>query len=96
MPKFDLDIPHALPAAEVRTRLERATGKLENEYGATCTWRSERELVVARKGLSASVRIEDARLHVDVELGLLMSPMSGAIKSGITKRLTELLSTPAA
>ena len=29
-----------------------------------------------------------------VELGLLMSPLSGAIKSGITKQLTELLTSP--
>jgi hypothetical protein len=32
---------------------------------------------------------------VDVELGLLLSPMAGSIRNGITKQLTELLAKPA-
>jgi putative polyhydroxyalkanoate system protein len=90
MPKFQVDIPHSLPAPDVRSRLERAKSKLEQDYGAACSWEGE-QLVVARKGLSARVAVEPEKLHVDVELGLLFSPMAGAIKSGITKQLTELL-----
>ncbi len=91
MPKFELDIPHSLPAPDVRTRLERASAKLEKEYGATCKWDGGDCLVVERKGLNARVAVEPERLHVNVELGFLFSPMAGAIKSGITKQLTELL-----
>ncbi len=93
MPKFDVDIPHNLPLPEVRTRLDKATAKLEQEYGATCSWDGDEALLVKRKGLDARVGIEPTRLHVKVELGLLMTPMAGAIKSGITKRLTELLAS---
>lgn len=94
MPKFEVEIPHSLPAEDVRSRLERASSKLEREYGAACSWDGEQTLVVQRKGLMARVAVEPARLHVAVELGLLFSPMAGAIRSGITKQLTELLEKP--
>jgi putative polyhydroxyalkanoate system protein len=91
MPKFEVDIPHSLPADDVRSRLERAKTKLESEYGAACSWDGDQCLVVERKGLNARVALEPEKLHVKVELGLLFSPMAGAIKNGITKQLTELL-----
>jgi putative polyhydroxyalkanoate system protein len=91
MPKFDLEIPHTLPLPEVRSRLENAKGKLESAYGATCTWEGEDRLLVTRKGLQATVHLEPSRLRIDVELGFLLSPLSGSIRSGITRQLTELL-----
>jgi putative polyhydroxyalkanoate system protein len=91
MPKFDVEIPHSLALPEVHSRLEKAKGKLETAYGATCTWQGEDRLLVTRKGLQATVNIEPSRLHVDVELGLLLSPLAGSIRNGITKQLSELL-----
>jgi putative polyhydroxyalkanoate system protein len=91
MPKFELEVPHNLPLPEVKSRLDRAKGKLEAEYQATCTWHGDEKLEVARKGLNATVNLEASRLRVDVELGFLLSPLAGTIKTGITKRLTELL-----
>lgn len=95
MPKFEVDIPHALTPEEVRTRLGRASAKLERDYGASCTWEGEagaQHLVVARKGLNARVAVEPTRLHVECELGFLLSPMAGSIRTGITKQLTDLVS----
>jgi putative polyhydroxyalkanoate system protein len=94
MPKFDVEIPHSLPLPEVRSRLERAKGKLESAYGATCVWDGEDQLRVARKGLEAVVHLEPTRLHINVDLGFLLSPLAGSIRSGITKQLTELLAEP--
>jgi putative polyhydroxyalkanoate system protein len=91
MPKYQLDIPHALPLPEVRTRLQQATSQLESDYGAKCTWQGEETLLVARKGLTASVKLEPTRLHVDLDLGFLLAPMAGSIQSGITSKLTKLL-----
>src|SRR5687768_5973645 len=96
MAKFEVEVPHSLQTPEVRTRLEKARSKLETDYGATCTWDDEGRLRVARKGLDALVTIQEDRLHVTCELGLLMSTMMGPIKAGITKQLTELMSRPEA
>ena len=91
MPKFDVDIPHALAPEEARTRLAGATSKLEKDYGATCTWQGDRQLLVSRKGLDARVNIEDQRIHIELNLGFLLTPLSGAIKNGIAKELTSIL-----
>jgi putative polyhydroxyalkanoate system protein len=93
MPRFEVEIPHSLPAPEVRQRLGRAIAKLEKDYGAACTWDDGGRLIVARKGLNASVSVEESRLQVRVELGLLLAPMAGGIRAGITKQLTSLLAS---
>lgn len=94
MPKFEVEIPHALTAEEARTRLEKARRKLEADYGAVCSWDGTSAMLVKRKGLDARVAIEAARVFVTCELGFLMSAMAGPIKAGITKQLTDLLSRP--
>lgn len=91
MPKFQVDIPHSLPAEDVKTRLSGATAKIESAYGATCTWTGDRQLTVARKGFDALVNIENDRVHVDMNLGFLLVPLAGAIKTGLTKELSSLL-----
>ncbi len=91
MPKFNVEIPHNLDANEARARLQKAQAKLESEYGAKCSWASPDVMQVTRKGLDASVKVEANRLAVDVSLGLLMTPMMGPIREGITQRLTKLM-----
>ncbi|HET6279493.1 MAG TPA: polyhydroxyalkanoic acid system family protein [Polyangia bacterium] len=92
MPKFEVDIPHALSAEEARARISGATTKLERDYGATCTWKGDKELLVSRKGLDARLAIEPSRVHIDLNLGFLLTPLASAIKSGITKELSGILS----
>jgi putative polyhydroxyalkanoate system protein len=94
MPKFDVDIPHSLPPEEARSRIAAATPKLEKEYGAKCTWNGDRELSVSRKGLDARVSIEPERVHIELNLGFLLTAFSTTIKNGISKELSGILSRP--
>lgn len=96
MPKFDVDIPHSLSPEEARARIAGAAPKLEKDYGATCTWKGDHELTVSRKGLDARLSIEAQRVHVELNLGFLLSAFSEKIKSGISKELANILSRPAA
>lgn len=91
MPKFEVDIPHALPLDEVKARLDRSTGKIESKYGAACKWTNDRQLSVSRKGFDATVTIEAARVHVEMNLGFLLVPVANAIKTGLARELTTLL-----
>ena len=61
------------------------------EYGATCTWQGDRQLLVSRKGLDAKVNIEERRIHIELNLGFMLTPLSGVIKNGITKELSGIL-----
>lgn len=91
MPKFEVDIPHSLAPDEAKQRIAGATGKLEQQYGATCTWKGDNELLVSRKGLDARVSIEAQRVHIDLNLGFLLVPLANAIKGGIAKELSGIL-----
>jgi len=91
MPKFDVDIPHNLPIDEARKRIDGATAKIESKYGVACKWTSDRQLSVTRKGLDATLTVEPARVHVDISLGLLLTPMANPIKNGLAKELASLL-----
>jgi putative polyhydroxyalkanoate system protein len=93
VPKYQLDIPHTLTADEAKKRINDATGKLSSEYGATCTWKSDNELAVSRKGLDARVVLEASRVRIDLNLGFLMTPFADLIKNGITKKLAGILTS---
>ena len=96
MPKYQVDIPHGLTPEEAKQRIEGATGKLQKDYGATCTWKSANELSVSRKGLDARVTVEPARVHIDLSLGFLLTPFAERIKTGIAKELSGILTAPPA
>jgi putative polyhydroxyalkanoate system protein len=91
MPKFEVDIPHTLTAAAAKERIAGATPKLEQQYGATCTWKGDNELLVSRKGLDARVSIEPERVHIDLNLSFMFVPLANAIKGGITRELSGIL-----
>jgi putative polyhydroxyalkanoate system protein len=95
MPKFTVDIPHQLSPQDAKARLEKARGKLEADYGVTCRWDGETRMLVNRKGLDGRVDVHPDRLAVDVDLGLLLMPAMGAIRKGITEKLTKLVNEPA-
>ncbi|HVV50865.1 MAG TPA: polyhydroxyalkanoic acid system family protein [Polyangia bacterium] len=91
MPKYQVDIPHQLPVAEAKQRIAGATEKLTRDYGAACTWKGDSELTVSRKGLDATVTVEPTRVHIDMNLGFLLTPFAEKIKTGIAKQLSGIL-----
>ena len=95
MPKYEVDIPHSLDVAEAKQRLTGATDKLQRDYGAACTWKTDNELTVSRKGLDARVTVEPSRVHIDLNLGFLLTPFAEKIKGGIARELTGILTRPA-
>ena len=91
MPKYGVEIPHTLSAAEAKQRIAGATDKLQRDYGATCTWKTDTELSVSRKGLDARVTVEPTRVRIDLNLGFLLTPFAERIKAGIAKELAGIL-----
>jgi putative polyhydroxyalkanoate system protein len=91
MNKLEVDIAHRLTRDEARSRIDRVTAKLANDYSAECSWEGSERLVVKRKGLHASLNIADDRVHVDMELGMFMRPFAGSIRAGIAKQLADIL-----
>jgi putative polyhydroxyalkanoate system protein len=94
MPKYQVDIPHSLTLEEAKQRVDGATAKLQRDYGAACTWKADNQLSVARKGLDALVTLEATRVHIDLNLGFLLTPFAERIKAGIAKELAGILGQP--
>ena len=91
MPKYQLDIPHTLAPDEAKKRIDERPASCRRDYGASCTWKSDNELAVSRKGLDARVMLEPSRVRIDLNLGFLMTPFAELIKTGITKKLSAIL-----
>lgn len=94
MPKFEVDIPHALAPDDVKARLDRATTKIESTYGAACKWTGVEQLSVSRRGFDAVVTIQPTGVHVEMTLGFLLVALAPAIKAGLSRELSALLSEP--
>ena len=90
MPKYEVDIPHQLAVDEAKQRLTGATEKLTRDYGASCTWQGD-NLKVSRKGLDALVTVGPSNVHIDMNLGFLLTPFAEKIKSGIARQLSGIL-----
>ena len=93
MPKYRGRHPAPLAVAEAKQRIAGATEKLTREYGAACTWKGDNELSVSRKGLDAIVTVEPSNVHIDLNLGFLLTPFAEKIKTGIAKQLSGILAS---
>jgi putative polyhydroxyalkanoate system protein len=91
MPKYEVDIPHQLAVDEAKQRISGATEKLTRDYGASCTWQGDNILKVSRKGLDALLTVGPTNVHIDMNLGFLLTPFAEKIKSGIAKQLSGIL-----
>ncbi len=91
MPKYEVDIPHQLAVDEAKKRISGATEKLTRDYGASCTWQADNVLKVSRKGLDALVSVGPTNVHIDMNLGFLLTPFAEKIKTGIAKQLSGIL-----
>jgi putative polyhydroxyalkanoate system protein len=92
MSKVNVEIPHTLSREEARTRIQKATPRLQSEYSANCQWEGESRLVVTRKGLKAALDIDESCVRVAIELGFLLGPLGNNIRAGIVRHLTGMLS----
>ena len=79
------------PPAVVMLCVSGATEKLTRDYGASCTWQGDNLLKVSRKGLDALVTVGESNVHIDMNLGFLLTPFAEKIKSGIAKQLSGIL-----
>ena len=94
MPKYQLDIPHTLAADEAKKRIADATGKLRNRLRRRLHVEERQRAVGLAQGAGrARDRWKPSRVHIDLNLGFLLTPFAERIKAGIAKQLTGILTT---
>ncbi len=90
MARISVERVHGLGKAGAREKADQLAQKLAGQYGLEPRWSGD-TLNLKRSGVKGAVHVGDETIRIDVELGLLMSAMSGTIKAEIEKALDKAL-----
>ncbi|ALI01839.1 polyhydroxyalkanoic acid system protein [Pseudomonas sp. FW306-02-F02-AA] len=90
MAHISVERAHGLGKEAAREKADKLAEKLAAQYGLEPQWSGD-TLNLKRSGVKGAVYVGDTSIRVDVELGLLMSAMSGTIKSEIERALDKAL-----
>jgi putative polyhydroxyalkanoate system protein len=90
MARITVERAHSLGKEGARAKAEKLAQKLQDQYGLQPSWSGD-TLNLKRSWVKGTVLVADDLLRIDVELGLLMSAMSGTIKTEIEKALDKAL-----
>lgn len=90
MSNVKVERDHALGAEIAATRIKQIEPKLKERYGVTLDWKGT-SADIKGKGVSGTVTVEDARVALDLKLGLMLKPLAGKIREGIEKQVDQAL-----
>lgn len=90
MSEIKIDRAHNLGLAEARKRVDALGPKLKEKYGVSLEWNGNTANVKG-SGVSGTLAVEDAKVAVNVKLGLLLRPLAGKIKEGLEHQVNKAL-----
>ncbi|AHL73789.1 polyhydroxyalkanoic acid system protein [Stutzerimonas stutzeri] len=90
MARIIVERTHNLGRDAAREKAEQLAGKLASEYGVRCEWRGD-VLEVRRRGADGRIEVEEGRVRVLLNLGLLLSAMGGSVQAQIERALDKAL-----
>ncbi|MCU1740136.1 MULTISPECIES: polyhydroxyalkanoic acid system family protein [unclassified Pseudomonas] len=90
MARISVERAHGLGKAGAREKADQLAQKLAGQYGLEPQWSGD-TLNLKRSGVKGAVHVSEETIRIEVELGLLMSAMSGTIKAEIEKALDKAL-----
>ncbi len=90
MAKIHIKRQHNLSREEVRTRVDAMVEDLETRLEAECAWKGD-SLRFERKGASGSIDVGDGFVEINIELGMLLSPMKKKIEQTILRDIESAL-----
>ena len=90
MARINVERAHNLGLEAAREKAQPLVEKLAGQYGLTPTWQGD-TVKLKRSGVNGTLEIGEKTVKVDVELGMLMSAMSGMIQSEIERSLDKVL-----
>src|SRR4051812_17928947 len=91
MAKFTVEEPHKLAVAEVKTRLDGFLQRMSAKMGGSYAWGSDTEATITHSMAKAMVKIEAARVLVNVEGGMALSLIKGKLEPRLKSELAKAL-----
>lgn len=90
MTKITIERPHTLGREVAREKAEQLAERLAREYNVHYRWAGD-TLEFKRSGADGRIEVAEDRVKVQLNLGLLLSAMSGSIKREIEEVLDKSL-----
>jgi putative polyhydroxyalkanoate system protein len=90
MSEIKIERNHQLGSVEARKRVDGLEVKLKEKYGVTLEWKGN-VANVKGTGVSGTLAVEDAKVAVNLKLGLLLRPLAGKIKEGLEHQVNKAL-----
>ena len=90
MAHINVERTHTLGLEVARVKAREVVAKLESQYGLKPQWSGDK-VAFKRSGVDGVLEISENTVKVDVKLGMLMSALSGMIKSEIERSLDKAL-----
>jgi putative polyhydroxyalkanoate system protein len=90
MTQISVERKHNLGRDAARQKAEVVVDKLVQRYDVQATWQGD-TVAVKRSGANGTVKIDDDAIRIELKLGMMLSMMSGTIKSEIERALDKAL-----
>lgn len=90
MARIIVERNHNLGRDAAREKAEQLAAKLERDFGVRCEWKGD-VLEVRRSGADGRIEVEEDRVRVLLNLGLLMSAMGASVQAQIERALDKAL-----
>lgn len=88
MSKIDIRQPHQLSTDAARTEVDRIAARMREKFGVDGQWQGD-VLRFSRPGMNGSITVAPDQIHVQAELGLLLSALRSTIEQEIRRKLEE-------
>jgi putative polyhydroxyalkanoate system protein len=92
MPTISVSRAHRLSHRKARDAAEKIARDLKQRFQLDYAWDGD-DMTFTRPGVNGRMRLDKARVALDVKLGLLLTPMKPLIEREIHARLDELFGT---
>ena len=86
MTDIHIERRHQLGLEKARAQVEGIADLLRDELQADCQW-SGNKLVFKRPGASGTIDVGSDQIEIDIELGMVLAFLKGAIEERINRRL---------
>lgn len=88
MATIDIVRSHTLGRAEARKAVDRMAGEISSKLQADVTWQGD-TLTFKRSGANGTIDVDDKKVRINIELGMMFSPMRGMIEQQVNSYLDE-------
>lgn len=94
MPSISVSRAHKLPHNKARDAAEKIARDLQQRFQLDYAWDGD-DMTFTRPGINGRMHVGKSRVALDVQLGLLLTPIKPAIEREIHARLDKLFGASA-